>query len=400
MNPFRLLSLIVFSSVVALSSWAGGRESGGGEVYGDALNPWFLENATDVSYCIEVDSANFGVSTNALATIVDSAIRQWKSAFANARANETLDQELMPYGSVRIATQNFRKENCGSSTAVRFQFGVLTNEQRRQFIPHPNEVIGETVRTSYDRRNLRGRGFIYLAPETGRLRPAGLKMAKHPWSFQEGLVLRRVLLHELGHLFGLSHSGNAYSLMGQAHPEYIVLESTIENLSKQAPAAIETALKRIGVFGFEFPFELESCPTDPIPVLGANEQDPFFGFSADTLCRRFVFSREGFAAYASRGSSGPYLKVGQATAPVFEDVFQPALRVRISGAQKVFSGLSRGALAKGYIDGPMITNRRVMKARYQSIDGLTAGEVKSTFLPSQQLQMDGILNGKFVELFK
>lgn len=235
-----LFRALLFGSLVLPTSGfcEGARDSGGGDVYGDTLNPWFLENTKNVSYCIEVDSAKFGAPAVALDSIVELAIAQWQSAFANARLNETVykdaDKNIEPYGMVRIATQNFKKEDCALSTMVRFQFGVLTQNQRRQCLLNPTQVIAETIRTAYDKANLRGRGFIYIAPESGPMRPRGLKMAKHPWSFHDGLILKRVLLHELGHLFGLSHSGDTYSLMGQNHPEYLVQQSTIENLSKRS----------------------------------------------------------------------------------------------------------------------------------------------------------------------
>jgi len=400
MTRINLLAAIVFVSLVASTSWAG-RESGGGEVYGDTLNPWFLENTVNVSYCIEVDSANFGTPAVTMEPIVESAIAQWKSAFANARANEAVNKNIEPYGLVRIATQNFIKEDCTPSTMVRFQFGVLTNEQRSQFLSNPTQVIAETIRTSYDKVNLRGRGFIYFAPDSGSLRPTGLKMAKHPWSFMDGLVLKRVLLHELGHLFGLSHSGNAYSLMGQDHPEYIVQQSTIESLSKQPAVAIEKELNRIGVFGFEFPSEQENCLSESTIVLGGREQDQFFGIPEGAKCRKIIFSRDGFEVYASSGAGQPYSLIGRSTTPTSQgDILQPVLRVKLSKEQKVFNRLPQQAQATGYIAGPMAVSRRAIKTTYQSSDGLRSGEVKSVFLPSQQLQMDAVFNGKFVEIFE
>ena len=392
-----VLAMLICSSV----SYAGNSSSGGGEVYGDVLNPWFLENTVNVSYCIEVDSANFGAPTVALDSIVETAINQWKSAFANARANETVDKGIEPCGMIRVATQNFSKEDCTPSTMVRFQFGVLTNEQRSEFLPNPTQVIAETIRSSYDKANLRGNGFIYIAPDSGPLRPTGLKMAKHPWSVMDGLVLKRVLLHELGHLFGLSHSGNAYSLMGQDQPEYIVQQSTIESLSKQPPGAIEKALNQIGIFGFEFPFEQEFCLSDSTIILGDQEQNKFFGFPEGSRCHKFIFSRESFEVYSSNGTGQSYSLIGRSASGSSQfDLFQPVLRVKIGKEQRVFSKLPLQVQSIGYVDGPRAMIRRTIKATYQSADGLRSGDVKSVFLPSQQFQMDGILNGKFVEIFE
>lgn len=396
-----VLTAVFFASVCSSIGYAGVKEGGGGEVYGDALNPWFLENTETVSYCIEVDSNSFGASSASIESAVGSAINQWKSAFAAARANETANNSIEPYGMVRIATQKFMKESCTPSTMVRFQFGVLSEEQRTQFLSNPTQVIAETIRTSYDKVNLRGRGFIYIAPESGSLRPTGLKMADHPWSFRDGLILRRILLHELGHLFGLSHSGNAYSLMGQDHPEYIVQQSTIERLSAEPAEAVEQEFNRIGVFGFEFPFMQESCLSDSTIYLGGQEQNEFFGFSAGSRCHKFVFSKNGFEVYASSGTGQSYTLIGQSSSPESQEVIQSALlRVKLSEKQQVFKKLPPQALATGYMDGPATEVRRVIKANYQSTDGFKSGEVKTTFLPGQQMQMDAILNGRFFEVFQ
>jgi predicted Zn-dependent protease len=400
MKKISRLIVILFLNILGTSGAWAQRESGGGEVYGDQLNPWFLENTQNVSYCIEVDATNFGSPMMALDSIVESAITEWKSAFADAQANQALDKNIEPYGMIRIATQSFKKEVCSATTMVRIQFGVLTEDQRRQFLPNPNQVIAETIRTAYDKINLRGYGFIYIAPDTGLLRPRGLKMAKHPWSFQNGLVLKRVLLHELGHLFGLSHSGNAYSLMGQDHPEYIVQQSTIENLSKQPAEEIKKSLNRIGMFGFEFPFKQEFCVSDSTIVLVASDQNQFFGFSPNSRCHQFIFSKDGFEVYSSLGAGQPYSLIGHSIVTVSENVYQSVLRVKISKEQQVFKKLPAQVLSSGYVDGPMALSRRTIKSTYQNVGGLSSGETKTIFLPSQQFQMDAILNGKFIEIFE
>jgi hypothetical protein len=217
------------------------------------------------------------------------------------------------------------------------------------------------------------------------------------------LILKRTLLHELGHLFGLSHTGTAYNLMGQDHPEYIVQQSTIDRLAKEPRDAIEAELDRIGVFGFEFPFVRESCLSDStIDLSGqAQEQNQFFGFPAGSRCHKFVFSNDGFEVYTSNGSGQPYALIGQSSTALSQEVVQSALlRVKLSDEQQVFKKLPLQAQTTDYIDGPVTEVRRVIKAKYQSADGLRSGEVKTTFLPGQQMQMDAIFNGQFVEVFQ
>lgn len=397
------LNLLFAHPFFAHEAMAGNSSSGGGEVYGDTLNPWFLENTETVSYCVEVDPTNFGLPLTALTPIIESALNQWKTAFSDARKAQTPDNNLKPYGMVRIATQTFVKEECSPSTSVRFQFGVLTEQQRQDYLHNPTGVIAETIRTSYDRKNLRGRGFIYFAPESGPLRPKGLKMAEHPWSFLNGIILKQVLMHELGHMFGLPHSGTAEDLMGQDRPEYLVQKSTIDHMTaKESAEALEKAFSEIQIFAFRFPYEQEDCSLDSAIFLAPVDQDPvfrFFGLPPTSKCHKFVFLNDSIEIYSSDKEGQPYTLVGKTASTTPLNYGQPPMRIKISKAQQVFQKIPSEALSTGYLDGPRTLSRLVFKTTYQTVDGQKSGPIKTTFLPNQLIEMEVILDGKFVEVF-
>jgi hypothetical protein len=387
---------------------AGNSSSGGGEVYGDSLNPWFLENTETVSYCVEVDPTNFGLPLNAVTPIIESALNQWKTAFSDARNGQVSSEDLKPYGLVRIATQNFVKEECSPSTLVRFQFGVLTEQQRQDYLRNPTTVIAETIRTSYDSKNLRGRGFIYFSPESGPLRPKGLKMAEHPWSFLQGLILKRVIMHELGHMFGVSHSGNAYALMGEAHPEDIVLKTSIDRMSKESPDQLEKALSNIGIFGFQFPFEQEFCtPDSAVIIVPTFPQDQFFGITQNSKCHKFVFLSDSIEVYVADKKGQPYTLLGKTSSTEASNYPQAISRIKLSKAQQVFTKIPSSAQETGYLDGPLTISRRVLKSTYETVSGQKSGResgresgmMKTTLLPNQLIEMEVIQDGKFVEVF-
>ena len=78
-----------------------------------------------------------------------------------------------------------------------------------------------TVRTFYDRRSLRGKGFIYMTPDMGTAkRPKGIP--ENLWSSLDSRVLYSALVHELGHVFGLPDSGVGNSLMNYDYMERLV----------------------------------------------------------------------------------------------------------------------------------------------------------------------------------
>ena len=84
-----------------------------------------------------------------------------------------------------------------------------------------------TRRTFYDSRKMLGSGFIYVAPELGALRPDLKEMDSRLWTFSDALRLRLVLIHELGHVFGVRHSGGndmsrASDIMNELTPESLV----------------------------------------------------------------------------------------------------------------------------------------------------------------------------------
>lgn len=373
--------------------------SAGGDVYGDTLNPWFLENTQTVSYCIEVDSGNFHLSSTRISEIITEAIESWKAGYKAANSNWYLPGELVPFGQVRIATQSFVKEECSPTTAVRFQFGVLTEEQKKEAIHEPTRVVAAAVRTDYDKVNLRGRGFIYVAPDSGTLRPSTPDMASDVWSFGDGIILKRVLLHELGHVFGLTHSRTAYDLMGAEQPEFIVQKSTLDNLRQSPLPNVKTFLSRVGIFGFQFPDEKEVCDPPGAISLGQSTVDLFFGIPEGTHCRKFKFMQDSIEVYAASRKGDDYALIGKTRSVVPGNSSSVLQRIKLTPEQKVFQKIPNRNVIEGYLDGPAAIRRKVFRTYYDSVDGKRSGVVKAALLPNQLIEMEAVWNDQIVEVF-
>lgn len=211
MSYLRILMSAVLSMVMQVSAaWAGpmlqgGWSSGGGEILKDSRNPWFLNNTAEIKYCIMIDETQFGASRSLAEAQTLRALEFWKTEFRSA-----VLPELKGFGPLKIATQTYRAVPCGVDVDLAFQFGVLTEEQRRN-VPDPSDFGAFAIRTEYDPKSLKGRGFIYVSPNPGAV-----------WSHHAGEFLYLTLVHELGHVFGLSHVGSYGDLMSEGFVEALL----------------------------------------------------------------------------------------------------------------------------------------------------------------------------------
>ncbi len=227
MTKFLIFILCILGATKASAGWS----SGGGELIQDATNPWFMQNTKAVRYCILIDEANFGASLSEVKALIPLAIQQWKDEFKNAIFNSS------PIFPASVATQSFIEEDCQARTDLKFQFGHLTGEQIKN-IGDPKKFIGITVRTDYDPVHLKGKGFMYFSPERGPLKIGNDNLVPDPWSCPHRPLLHWVLLHELGHIFGIGHESGRINLMGDTFAEKMLQKSPCDPNLKWYPPQI------------------------------------------------------------------------------------------------------------------------------------------------------------------
>lgn len=222
------LLVAVVASLLSPNAQAGWISGGTGELRGDSGNPWFLDVAEQrgtITYCIDADEAAMGISIAHIRSAVRVALDFWKVQIPSAHYPKTDD---LPAVNVKSGPFVESVDLCDDTIDVVFQLGRIGTAAQRELIEEQQidlrQYIGFATRLSYD-RNLKGKGFIYIAPENGPLRPTGNRLMGRFWSEDgEAYRLTAVLAHEIGHIFGLSHFGDEEQLMGQDFPEHVVTE--------------------------------------------------------------------------------------------------------------------------------------------------------------------------------
>lgn len=207
MNSFKkiLLTSLLFISNL---SYGGGWTSGGGELIRDAHNPWFLSNTKDVNYCIQIDEKEFGQSKEFVRERIVKALDFWKMQLSELTYIPFLE---IPF-DFKLGTQSFHEVRCDQDPDLNFQFAKLDKEQKDR-LGDISKIIAVSVRTDYDLKNLKGKGFIFFNKND--------QFPETPWTRTDGSRVLLVMIHELGHLFGIQHTKDVWT-MNEEFPEELL----------------------------------------------------------------------------------------------------------------------------------------------------------------------------------
>lgn len=338
---------VALLSSVALTA-CGGRKapmagdgwvSSGGELIKDAGNPWWLRNVSTVRYCIAIDEKTFSAGPARVAIAIEIALGYWKGEFSRRLLTGRKAEEFNKlFADAGVGTQTFVRGECDGTEDLRFQFGygTLSDEQLAN-LRDPGHYIAVTARTGYDERTMRGRGFVYLASDLGPHRYAGgPAFMETPWKYD--VPLYGILIHELGHVFGLPHMGWSMALMAAQFPEFLL----------QAPGAKEA----ISMIEEPAPFFFPPVHAETWPVL--NERGRcFFELASPIEALHFTIRHDGKSiaveSAAKKGLKAPREPAGEIDTLDLAPILQPIVLLHLPPGQTVYS---REMSATSYAMGP------------------------------------------------
>lgn len=202
-NKFVLGFGALLVTLVAFAE-PGGWVGMGGEVFRFDRNPWFVKNTKTVNYCLVHDASGFSASLETSRQQLKSALSYWKREM-----RLSVVESQAGAGWVQIADQEFVEvSSCQDSTVdLQIILGPTgLNTEQRQFLKDPKSYVGITVRTSYDLKKMKGQGFMYIGADQGaeQYKNNGELIDK---AWQYPALLEYALIHELGHVFGVPHTG-------------------------------------------------------------------------------------------------------------------------------------------------------------------------------------------------
>jgi len=197
----QILTLILttaLSSSSLAAMQAGGIDSGGGSIPNATDGAaWFLEeseNPKTIDACLDLAS-NFGMSKKEVEATIDWAFKEWSDYVVKKNVNSNAVRPAQTPKDFRPATK-LNLSSCTSNTDLRF---VIGKDPNAQFKVSRNQ-LGLAHRDSYDLNSLWGKGYVWVSEEKDLSKEQVLI-----WSKKK---LQIILLHELGHVFGVPHFSN------------------------------------------------------------------------------------------------------------------------------------------------------------------------------------------------
>jgi hypothetical protein len=178
-------------------------DGNGGEYIGNEHNPWFV-GMEPVQYCV-TRSEDMSISAADASIEIAVALGRWKDFLGSGRFDGVghKDPEHGLEAGTRRLALDFREVGCDAAPPLVFKLGVSDPSVDAALKYSAARTVGFALRTAYDDVSGRAQGMVWIAPDRGEKAYGGPKVASDFWSRPR--LFRNVVLHELGHVFGLQH---------------------------------------------------------------------------------------------------------------------------------------------------------------------------------------------------
>ncbi len=322
---------IIFLAVNAIAE-PGGWVSSGGEIFKFAKNPWFVKNTTNVNYCVQFSASEFSISEKDVLPLIQESIAYWKSELDGSRPPGMGSPSGLGSEFFALATQKFvYQTSCGPTVDLEFKFGYKTldpNEVKE--LKDPTKFLGVTIRKEYDETNLKGRGVIYISGDTGPFsyQKGSPDIVAEAWKYPK--LLKYVITHELGHVFGIPHSGSG--LMSEVFLDQLLLKK-VAALHVREPFL--PFVKSLNSF--------EICPDPVMPKGSQTFLAEFFGLKNQVDCLRIeqmpnqknyqVLTKKNQSSEAWKSIGTLYLDMSEIT----DFSLKPVVMLQLTETQTVFN---------------------------------------------------------------
>ncbi len=291
-----------------------------------------MRNTTQVNYCVIFDSASLTITQTAAETAIVDAVNYWKADFKRSITGGG--------GFAELGTQNFvLQSKCQADTDIKFKFGYgsLTADEAK-YLGDPQKYIGVSVRTSgYDTVNLKASGFVFMSSDTG------LKSYENPGhlidrAWEKPNLLKFALVHEMGHIFGIPHSGTG--LMSEVFMDHLLHKRFYQDFVKGDVISYLNP-----------PTEFKVCS------ITSFFDSQFFGVDNSVQC--LVLKEIKSFAYQvfSESSAGVRTEIGEVklVSTTLKDMSaKPGSLIHLPSEQQVFSLQER--FLNSFMIGPLITD--------------------------------------------
>lgn len=329
----RFLFVLLILITNAFAGNDGGWVSSGGELFKDAHNPWFVKNTKQVYYCIKSDEVTMSQTAEDLPQVINEALKFWANEFSKTVSEETP-------GRFDLGGQDFILVDCKDEKVdIRFLFGysTLTTDEIK-YLVKPEKYIGVSVRTSYDKVNLKAKGFVYISSDKGdHAYENNGTLTQEAWKNKK--LLQYALMHELGHVFGFPHTGSG--LMSEVFLDQLLNKFLVESFLK------------LPIDSFLAPHnQLENC------LLPARVKTQIFKMKLDEMCLKATVLPTGGYSLEAYNENGPKRVIGKMIGlipEIFDWKDMPASVLQITSEQKVFTAQETGF--RSFMYGPTIIDR-------------------------------------------